>query len=163
MQERSGAAFVIATANNVEALPPELLRKGRFDEVWFVDLPTSAERASVLQVALASHGRIGIQGGTKGRIADIDLKAVAEVCDGFTGSEIAAIVPDAMFAAFGDEGREIETGDLLTAAQTVVPLSKTAAEKIAKLRDWAKGRARPATSAESTSDRTAARSRILDI
>ena len=139
MQERSGEAFVIATSNDVEGLPPELLRKGRFDEVWFVDLPTAIERSSVLGAALKSHGR-------DPTALKIDFKAVAGVTADFTGSEIAALVPEAMFSAFADGQREIVTGDLVAAAQTVVPLAETAKEKIAKLREWAKGRARPATS-----------------
>lgn len=140
MQERSGEAFVIATANDVEGLPPELLRKGRFDEVWWVDLPTASERCSVVEAALRSHGR--------GSVLGINTKDVAAACDTFTGSEIAAIVPDALFAAFGNGGREITTDDLLLAAKTVVPLAKTAAEKIARLRSWASGRARSASKTE---------------
>jgi hypothetical protein len=137
MQERQGEAFVVATCNDVEALPPELLRKGRFDELWFVDLPNTSERADILATALRAHGRSDI---------DIDRAAVVAVCDGFTGAEIAALVPDALFAAFADDVREINTADLIKAARDVVPLSKTAAEKIERLRAWAKGRARFATS-----------------
>jgi SpoVK/Ycf46/Vps4 family AAA+-type ATPase len=139
MQERQGEAFVIATANDVSTLPPELLRKGRFDEIWFVDLPTTDERAAVLSAAMRSHGR--------GDVA-VNAAKVAKVTEGFTGSEIAAIVPDALYTAFEDGAREITTEDLVGAALTVVPLSKTAAEKITKLRDWAAGRARPASAAE---------------
>lgn len=135
MQERSGEAFVIATANDVSSLPPELLRKGRFDEVWFVDLPNAQEREQILAAALRSHGREPFNGAR-----------VAEACEGFTGSEIAALVPDALFAAFNDGEREITAADLIAAAGTVVPLAKTAAEKIETLRQWARGRARPATS-----------------
>jgi SpoVK/Ycf46/Vps4 family AAA+-type ATPase len=138
MQERQGEAFVIATANDVEDLPPELLRKGRFDEVWWVDLPTQRERVAILEAALRSHGR--------DPAALPDLTKVAAFTDGFTGSEIAALVPDALFAAFADSQREIGVDDLIAAATAVTPLSKTAAEKIGKLREWAKGRARPATS-----------------
>lgn len=154
MQERQGEAFVIATANDVSGLPPEFLRKGRFDEVWWIDLPNSKERVSVLQAALRSHGR-----GT----VDIDFAQVAAACDGFTGSEIAAIVPDAMFIAFGENAREITTGDLVKAANTVVPLSKTAEKKIEEMRTWAKGRARPATKFESETTTKTSRSRVLDI
>lgn len=136
MQERSGEAFVIATANDVSALPPELLRKGRFDELWFVDLPTLKERVEIVKAALRSHGRGN---------AKIDALKVAEACVDFTGSEIAAIVPDALYAAFAQKGREIKTDDLIAAASTVVPLAKTSSEKIAKLREWAAGRARRAT------------------
>ena len=152
MQERSGSSFIIATANNVAALPPELLRKGRFDEVWWVDLPTATERAEILRAALATHARAD---------AEIDLGAVAQATDGFTGSEIAALVPDAMFAAFADGAREITTDDLLVAADTVVPLSRTAAEQISSLREWAKGRARPAGRTEQGAPASTAR--VLDM
>lgn len=152
MQERQGEAFVIATANDVTSLPPELLRKGRFDEVWFVDLPTTDERGAVLSAALRTHGRGDVK---------VNAAAVAKATDGFTGSEIAAIVPDALFAAFNDGAREITTQDLTDAAATVVPLSKTAAEKIKALRDWAAGRARPASQPETATK--AKRAVALDI
>jgi len=136
MQERQGGAFVIATANEVENLPPELLRKGRFDEMFFVDLPTEIERRSVLKAALRANGR--------GKVK-IDEAAVARATDGFTGAEIAAIVPDALYLAFADKAREITTADLTAVAKKIVPLSQTAAEKVTKLRNWFKGRARLAT------------------
>jgi MoxR-like ATPase len=137
MQERTSEAFVIMTANDVSALPPEFLRKGRFDEMWFVDLPNDEERVSVLKAALTAHGRKAIK---------IDHRAVAEVTKDFTGAEIAAIVPDALYVAFAED-REITTGDLIAAAKTVVPLAKTADAKIKALRDWADTRARKATRA----------------
>ena len=139
MQERAGEAFVIATANDVSTLPPELMRKGRFDEIWWVDLPTQTERADVTMAALRAHGRIE---------APIDFVDVAKATDGFTGSEIAALVPDAMFAAFADGKRQIRTADLLFAAKQVVPMARTSAEKISALRNWATGRARAATTPE---------------
>jgi SpoVK/Ycf46/Vps4 family AAA+-type ATPase len=153
MQDRAGEAFVMATANKVEDLPPELLRKGRFDEVWFVDLPTEVERVAVLSATLRKHGR--------GKVK-IDHKAVADVSDGFTGSEVAELVPDALFAAFADNEREIATDDLIAAARRVVPLSKTAAEKINRLREWAKGRARNASAEVAPSERRK-QVRALDI
>lgn len=143
MQERQGEAFVIATANDVSALPPELLRKGRFDEVWFVDLPNRAERQDILAASLKAHGRSS---------DSISLGSVADACDGFTGSEIAALIPDALFAAFADGAREPTTVDLKEAASTVVRLSVTAAEKIAALRAWAAGRARPASRTAGSSE-----------
>lgn len=136
MQERQGGAFVIVTANEVEGLPPEFMRKGRFDEMWFVDLPTEVERRSVIRAALVANGR--------GKVK-IDDAAVAEVTDQFTGAEIAALVPDALFTAFADKAREITTEDLIASAKSVTPLSKTAAEKIKRLREWSAGRARAAT------------------
>jgi len=145
MQERQGSVFVIATANDVRALPPELLRKGRFDELFWVDLPTSAERSAILAATLKQYDRT-----TDG----IDLAALASATATFTGAEISALVPDALFAAFADGERLITTADLLAAAATVAPLAKTASEKIEGLRAWAKGRARLASSpeVETTSD-----------
>lgn len=141
MQERQGEAFVIATSNDVTALPPELLRKGRFDELWFVDLPTMAERVEIVRASLKAHGRGTVK---------VDVAKVAGACENFTGSEIAALVPDALYTAFAEKAREITTADLMTAAGAVVPLAKTAADKIGKLREWSVGRARPATSRDAT-------------
>lgn len=145
MQERQGSVFVIATANDVRALPPELLRKGRFDEMFFVEFPTQRERVDVLKASLAQHGKA---------VSDPeDLESVATMTDGFSGAEIAALVPDAMFAAFSDGARALTCDDLRKAAASVVPLSKTAADKVTALRDWAKGRARPASEPEQTETR----------
>lgn len=135
MQERSGEAFVVATANDASSLPPELLRKGRFDEVWWIDLPNFDERQAILKAALKAQ---------KSNVT-VDLRKVATACEAFTGSEIAALVPEAMFIAFADNKRKVTTEDLLKVASTTVPLSKTAAEKIERLRNWAAGRARPAS------------------
>jgi len=148
MQERKGEAFVIATANDVTALPPEFLRKGRFDEVFWIDLPTVTERAAIVRAALRAHGRGDLV---------IDAGRVAAVCDGFTGSEVAALVPDALFIAFADSAREISTSDLLEAAESIVPLSKTAGDKIATMRQWAVGKARPASAAQDRATTTSAR------
>lgn len=138
MQERSSEAFLFATANDVQALPPEFLRKGRFDELWYVDLPESRERVAIMKAALRSHKR--------GEL-DIDHDQVKVATDKFTGAEIAALVPEAMFKAFADGGREITTKDLVEAAKTVTPLAETAKEKVDALREWAKKtRARPAKS-----------------
>jgi SpoVK/Ycf46/Vps4 family AAA+-type ATPase len=154
MQERQGEAFVIATANKVEDLPPELLRKGRFDEIFFVDLPTEAEREAILSATLRKHGRDQVA---------IDVKHVAAACNGFTGSEIAELVPDALFIAFNDGEREITTEDLIAAVATVVPLNRTASDKIERLRQWAKGRTRPATSDEGSPQARRKQVRALDI
>jgi SpoVK/Ycf46/Vps4 family AAA+-type ATPase len=153
MQERTSGAFVIATANDVSKLPPELLRKGRFDEIFFVDAPNATERLDVLKAALRSHKRP----------ADcVDAPAqVVKATEGFTGSEIANLVPEAMFAAYSDGKRQINTDDLIEAARNVVPLTTTAKEKVAALRAWAKERARPATSIESVTRKT--RGAALDI
>jgi hypothetical protein len=150
MQEKTAPVFVIATANDVRALPPELLRKGRFDELFFVDLPQAKEREEILAASLKASNR---------EPSTIDLAEVARVTAGFVGAEIAALVPDALFAAFADGEREITTADLVRAAGSVVPLSKTSAEKIDALRAWAKGRARFASTPEVASAST----RTLDL
>lgn len=141
MQEHTAPVFVVATANSIDALPPELLRAGRLDAIFFVDLPTRGERRAILTAALKNHKRDP---------QAIDLDAVAAACDGYSGAEIASIVPDAMFAAFADNARDLTTDDLLTAARAVVPLSRTASGKIAALREWARGNARPATTPDTT-------------
>ena len=114
MNDRTSDAFVIATANDIGKLPPELLRKGRFDEIWWVDLPNEVERVGVMAAALRSHGRDADAIG-------IDLPVIAAATASFSGAEIAALVPDAMFAAFAEDGREITTDDLLAAAKSVKP------------------------------------------
>ena len=151
MQDRAGSVFVVATANDVSALPPELLRKGRFDELFFVDLPSKEERAHIIGVSLSAHGR------------KLDLEACYQVADAtadFTGAELAALVPDALFAAFADGERAITTADLKTAAALTVPLARTASEKVEALRRWAKGRARPASITATTRSATA---RTIDV
>lgn len=132
LQERKGAVFVVATANDVQALPPELLRKGRFDDVFFVDLPSPDERQAILSTALAQFSRSGLVKWTP---------ALAEATEGFSGAEVAELVPTAMFMAFEDEGREITHADLLVAAAKTVPLSKSMETKIGAMRSWAKNRA----------------------
>lgn len=157
MQDRTGEAFIIATANDASKLPPELLRKGRFDEIWWVDLPNPVERAGVAAAALRERGR-------DAETIGVDLAAVAEATDAFTGAEIAALVPDALFTAFAEDAREITTEDLLAAAKQVVPLAKTASEKIDKLREYWAGRARLASTKVVTATATTRRdTRALDI
>jgi AAA+ superfamily predicted ATPase len=154
MQERTSEAFVIATANNIESLPPELLRKGRWDEIFWVDLPNRTERGEIVKATLRTFKRDKVE---------IDFGSVVDATQGFTGSEIAAIVPDALFAAFNDGERELTTDDLLAAAKSVVPLSRTASEKIEKLREWASGRARPATTPTKEAASEALSARRLDL
>jgi SpoVK/Ycf46/Vps4 family AAA+-type ATPase len=142
MQDRTGEAFVVATSNDISKLPPELMRKGRFDELFFVDLPNAQERAEIMAAALRQHKREPI----------MDLTAAVAATDTFTGSEIAALVPDAMFAAFNDGMRAITADDIVTAAQTVTPLAVTAADRIGNLRRLVAGKARPATSPTTTQE-----------
>ena len=131
MQERKPAVFVAATCNNVTVLPPELIRKGRFDELFFVDLPSAAERKQIFSIQLTKRKR---------NPADYDLDRVAEAAKGFSGAEIESAVQTALYAAFARK-QELSTEDLLTALSSTVPLSITRAEEIAELRAWAKERA----------------------
>lgn len=152
MQERAGSVFMVATANDVSALPPELLRKGRFDELFFVDLPSHTDRAEILHVALKAAGR-------GDALSGVDLLNVtAEACKDFTGAEIAALVPAALFTSFNDGARQITAADLLAVAVKTVPLAKTAAEKIARLRKWGETSATPASSAKPAAVMTGTRS-----
>jgi SpoVK/Ycf46/Vps4 family AAA+-type ATPase len=142
MQERKPAVFVAATCNNVTVLPPELIRKGRFDELFFVDLPSAAERKQIFSIQLTKRKR---------KPADYDLDRVAEAAQGFSGAEIESAVQTALYAAFSRDGaspvsptankQDLSTEDLLTALSSTVPLSITRAEEIAELRAWAKERA----------------------
>jgi chloramphenicol 3-O-phosphotransferase len=150
MQDHTAPVFVVATANAVEALPSELLRKGRFDELFFVDLPNAEERELILATALRQHNQL---------VGTIDGPKVALQTEGFSGAEIAALVPEAMFEAFGEDQRAIDTDDVVQAAKQTVPLSATAADKLSQLREWAQGRTRPATKVR----RKTSRGRQLDL
>lgn len=138
MQEKKADVFVVATANDVEQLPAELLRKGRFDELWYVGLPNLDEREAILLVHLQRNGR---------GLSDAARTAAAKQMDGFSGAEIEAVVVDAMYRAF-DTGEEFSLSHVIAAIDKTVPLSRTAKEKLDALLNWAKGRARFATSQE---------------
>jgi hypothetical protein len=138
MQERKPAVFVAATCNNITVLPPELIRKGRFDELFFVDLPSVAERKRIFSIQLTKRKR---------NPADYDLDRVAAAAKGFSGAEIESAVQTALYAAFSRK-EELSNEDLLTALSSTVPLSVTRAEEIAQLRAWAQQRAVWASGAE---------------
>ena len=137
LQEKTVPVFVVSTANQVEALPPELLRKGRFDEIFFIDLPSKEERIDIFKIHLRKRKRDP---------AKFNLPALAESTPGFSGAEIEQLVVEALYDAF-DADRELGMEDLLKAARSSVPLSMTMREKIAYMRDWAETRARKASSA----------------
>ena len=136
MQEKSAPVFVFATANQIRNLPPELLRKGRFDELFFVDIPTDGEREAIFAVHLRKRRR---------QPADFDLSATAAATAGFSGAEIEQVINEALHQAYADGRREPTTADLLAAAATLIPLSVTLREPIEAMRRWAKTRARPAS------------------
>jgi SpoVK/Ycf46/Vps4 family AAA+-type ATPase len=135
LQERPGGVFLIATCNDVDTLPPELLRRGRFDEVFFVDLPDAGERAAIIGLHLRQRHRDP---------AAFDLTALATASGGFTGAELEAAVVGALYRAFA-EGREVGSADLLDEIGRTTPLSRTRAEAVAALRAWSRGRATPAS------------------
>ena len=139
MQEKKNEVFVIATANKIEDLPPELLRKGRFDEIFFVDLPSSYEREEIFKIHIEKKER---------EAGDFDIKELADESKGFSGAEIEEAVNEALFIAY-DEGREVNTDDVLKALNDTFPLSKTMSDTVKDLRSWAKIRARFASSGDS--------------
>lgn len=135
LAEKTAPVFVIATANNISKLPPELLRKGRFDEIFFVDLPNEAERKEIFRLKIAERNR---------NPDYFDLDALSKASAGFSGAEIEAAVVAALYDCYY-AGRDLEEGDVMLALAATVPLSRTLSEEIRKLRDWCLGRARPAS------------------
>lgn len=142
MQDRKAPVFVAATSNNVTALPPELIRKGRFDELFFVDLPNQAERKQIFAIQLARRKR---------NPANFDLDHVAAAARGYSGAEIDAAVQTAMYAAYSQK-KDVNTQGLLDSLKGTVPLSTTRAEEIQELRDWSRQRAVPASAAETKAE-----------
>lgn len=139
MQDKKAPAFVVATSNDVTSLPPELLRKGRFDEIFFIDLPSTEERAQIFKIHLQKRKR---------NPDEFDLHRLAAATPGFSGAEIEACVVEGLYDAF-DEEKALTTEALVAAAHHTVPLSMTMRERIEDLREWANTRARIASSAQS--------------
>lgn len=135
LQDKTSPVFVVATANDISQLPPELLRKGRWDEMFFVDLPDSKEREEIANVVAGKFGR---------KAEEFDATAIAGVTANFTGAEIEGAWVDAMHEAFAEE-REVTTADILVACNNVQPITKTMGERIQALRNWCQGRARLAS------------------
>lgn len=136
MQEKTSPCFVVATANQVDALPPELLRRGRFDEIFFLDLPTLRERREIFAVHIRKRQRLP---------QDYDLDALARKSEGFVGAEIEQAVLDAMYTGFNAK-REFTTQDISDALTRLIPMSQSQRETVQKLRSWlAEGRAQSAT------------------
>ena len=134
LQERQSRVFVVATANDVDRLPPELLRKGRFDEIFFVDLPEAAERRDILALHLARRDRDPER---------FDLDQLATAAEGFSGSELEQAVVAGLYTAFAKE-TDLDHETLVAEIESAVPLSVTLAERVETLRLWARGRAVPA-------------------
>ena len=137
LSEKSSPVFVIATANNVSHLPPELLRKGRLDEIFFVDLPSETERREIFRIHIEKRNRDPSQ---------FDLPALAKASDGFRGAEIEEAIVAGLFDAFS-EGGDLTTAVVQQSLAATVPLSKTMSEELDRLRGWAQGRTRSASGA----------------
>ncbi len=134
MQEHTEPVFLVATANDIEALPPELLRKGRFDEIFFVDLPPFETRKEIFAIHLSKRKR---------QAEDFDLPQLAEASDGFSGAEIEQAIIAALHNAFS-AGQQLTTDEMLSVLAASPPLSVTMAERVETLRQWAQGRCVPA-------------------
>ena len=135
LQEKTAPVFVVATANRIDLLPPELLRKGRFDEIFFIDLPSSDERRDIFRIHISRRKRDP---------AAFDLDALSTASAGYSGSEIEQAVIAGLYYAFA-EGCELRQAHVMKAVQEAFPLSSTMGEDIARLREWAKNRTRPAS------------------
>jgi AAA+ superfamily predicted ATPase len=135
LSEKNAPVFVVATANDVVALPPELLRRGRFDDLFFVDLPTANEREEILAIHLRNRGRDPLQF----RVSELAAQAAR-----LTGAELEQVITAALYTAFS-HSRELAESDLENAIHETVPLYDTYEERIKELRDWGRGRTRPAS------------------
>jgi len=135
LQEKRAPVFVVATANRVDVLPAELLRKGRFDELFFVDLPSLEERTEILRIHLRKRGRDPLQ---------YPVTDLAEQAGRLTGAELEQAVTAALYKAFAAR-RDVSAADLANAINETVPIYDTYEERIKELRDWGRGRTRPAS------------------
>jgi SpoVK/Ycf46/Vps4 family AAA+-type ATPase len=155
LQEKTSPVFVIATANNVDELPPEMMRKGRFDEIFFVDLPSLPERREIFNIHVKRRGRDP---------AGFNLDLLAEKGEGMTGAEIEQAIVSALFDEYDTHGSAgiLTTEGVIHSLQETVPLSRTMKEKIATLRAWCRTRARPASSSYETDQKDGGRKLELD-
>lgn len=147
MQEKKKPCFLIATANDISGLPPELQRKGRFDEIFFLDLPNPQERAEIFKVHLKRFKYTNPEN-------DFDISKLVSESETFVGAEIEQAIIDALYIAFDDNKRKIKTADLLFTLKKVVPQAKSQMEKIESLRTWLKeGRALPASATDNSGNK----------
>jgi len=139
LQEKESPVFVIATANNIQLLPPELLRKGRFDEIFFIDLPSCDERRQIVTIHVSKRLKAGRS------LEEFDVAGIADETPAFSGAEIEQAIVSAMYDAFDEDGRPFTTEDVLKAVRETFPLAATMREQVDDLREWAQDRARPAS------------------
>lgn len=133
MAERKSQVFIVATANDITTLPPELIRKGRFDEIFFVDLPSPSVRASILAIHLTRRNQ---------PLGNFDIESLAKAMDGFSGAEIEQAVVAALYAAHS-RNQPLSTQHIADEIEQTKPLSVVMHERIAAMRDWASGRTVP--------------------
>ena len=138
LQEKTAPVFVVATANRIDSLPPELLRKGRFDEIFFIDLPTTIERAQIFTIHLQRFGR---------NPDNFNVEELARRAEHYSGAEIEQVVVSGLYTAFA-EGVELLQQHLVASLSETMPLAVTMREDIARLREWARTRTRPASKPE---------------
>ena len=134
LQDRESGVFLAATSNNITVLPPEMIRKGRFDEIFFVDLPSVEVRAALFELHLKKRGRDA---------TTFDLQKLAAGSDGFSGAEIEQVIVAGLYTAFAQK-QQLTTEVLLLEMHSTQPLSVTRAEEVASIRESAKTRAAPA-------------------
>ena len=135
LQEKTSSVFVVATSNDITSLPPELLRKGRFDEIFYIDLPNIEERKEIFKIHLLKRNR---------DINNFNIDTLANETKGYSGSEIEQIIISALYDAF-DSNDELNNDRILNSIKEMIPLSQTMGNNIVKIREWAKTRARRAT------------------
>lgn len=139
MNDKKHPVYLVATANEISHLPPELLRKGRFDEIFWVDLPDEKEREAIFKIHLGKRNR---------DVKDFDLKRLVEASKNYSGAEIESSIQDALYEAYGDNKRALTNEDIIESLQSTVPLFKLMQERITKLRNWAGPRTRSAANAK---------------
>jgi SpoVK/Ycf46/Vps4 family AAA+-type ATPase len=161
MEEKTKPVFVVMTANDISKVPPELLRKGRIDEIFFIDLPNPHERAEILAIHLVRRGRAP---------SDFDFRPLADATDGFSGAELAEMVNSALYEAFATPKKTLTTEHLVQAAKETIPLSRSRQPDIEHLRRWAAENCRMAAGkpdAKTLSDEddsaTTRRQRVIDL
>ena len=138
MQDKTAPVFIVATANDISQLPPEFLRKGRFDEIFFCDLPTRKERKEIWKIQIKKYDR---------KISAYKIDNLADSTEGYTGAEIEQIFIEAMYSGFA-KGKEPTVSDLNAAIMSTVPLSKMMGKQVKELQEWSKNKARSASAKE---------------
>ena len=128
LSEKTTPVFVVATANNIDCIPPEILRKGRFDEMFFLNLPTREEREAIFEVHLRKY--------RPDAVTNFQLPLLGQLSKDFSGAEIEAVVIESMRLGF-NENREFNNEDVLISIQNLVPLARTKSKEIDLLKDWA--------------------------